>query len=124
MQVRGLQGASARGRTSAQEGVQAVGSVAQGVGFAFGIVGLFLSGWMAGRFSAKRIDPRRPSPVWQQLPSGWSRNFGSLTIYAMTQDQQAYWWVSRAGKTIIEGPAGTLAAAKLEAEREARELST
>ena len=100
-----------------------MGPVAQGVGFAFGLVGLFFSGWMAGRASVKRIDLRRPSPAWQQLPSGWSRNYGSLTIYAMTMDHEAYWWVARNGKTIIEGPAGTLSAAKLEAEREARDLS-
>lgn len=65
-----------------------------------------------------RIDSR-----WTSLPSGWSRNFGSLTIYAMTQDGNAYWWVSRGGRTIIEGPSSNLDMAKIEAEREARELS-
>lgn len=100
-----------------------MGPVASVVGFTIGAVGLFFSGWLAGRSSGKRIDLRRTSPAWQQLPSGWSRNFGALTIYAMTMDHEAYWWVARNGRTIIEGPAGTLADAKQEAEREARELS-
>lgn len=104
-----------------------MGPVAQGVGLAFGAAGLFFSGWLAGRSRERldRIDPplRKPGNNWQQLPSGWSRDCGALTIYAMTMDQEAYWWVSRNGKTIIEGPAGTLADAKQEAEREARELS-
>lgn len=60
---------------------------------------------------------------WTLLPSGWSKDCGSLTIYAMTQDGNAYWWVSRNGRTIIEGPSSSLDMAKLEAEREAHELS-
>ena len=104
-----------------------MGPVAQGIGLALGAMGMFFSGWLAGRSRERlaRIDQhlRRSTIKWQQLPSGWSRDFGSLTIYAMTMDQEAYWWVARNGRTIIEGPAGTLEAAKQEAEREARDLS-
>ena len=98
------------------------------------IVGLFLmfvSGWFIGRIwervgverekahdAVKRIDSS-----WRRMPSGWSREVKGLTIFAMTQGGDAYWWVSRNGKTIIEGPAGTLADAKLEAENEARGLT-
>jgi hypothetical protein len=41
----------------------------------------------------------------------------------MTMDDGAYWWVSRNGKTIIEGPCATLEAAQRSAEQEAKELS-
>lgn len=102
-----------------------MGPVASVVGFAIGAAGLFFSGWLAGRSSErmKQIDLRRTSLAWQQLPSGWSRNFGSLTIYAMTMDQEAYWWVTRRGRTIIEGLSPTIDLAKVEAEREAREMA-
>jgi hypothetical protein len=95
------------------------------LGMAAGLVGLFFSGFLAGSSHErlKKIDLRRSPGHWLQLPSGWSKDYGSLTIYAMTQGAEAYWWVSRNGKTIIEGPAGTLTDAKLEAEHEARELS-
>jgi hypothetical protein len=66
------------------------------------------------------------SPVtfaWEKLPSGWSRSIRGLTVYAMTQGGAAYWWVSRSGRTIIEGPADSLDLAKLNAEQEARDLS-
>jgi hypothetical protein len=111
-----LQEPPARGRQAAQEGLQAMGVM---------LCVVWIAGVMMGRVwgSIQRVPDKTPTLRWQQLPSGWSRDFGSLTIYAMTMEQEAYWWVSRNGKTIIEGPAGTLDAAKLEAEREARELS-
>lgn len=86
---------------------------------------VWLAGVTMGRVwgSIRKAPVKTPTLRWQKLPSGWSRDCGALTIYAMTMDQEAYWWVSRNGKTIIEGPAGTLADAKQEAEREARELS-
>ena len=104
-----------------------MGIVAQTVGMVIGIMGLFYSGFIAGRAHEKirKIDLgiRRSPEGWQQLPSGWSTDFGTLTIYAMTMDDGAYWWVSRNGKTIIEGPSSSLGMAKVEAEREAKELS-
>lgn len=88
----------------------------------------FIVGWLLGHKEVEIIykqpkSIRIPTPKWEQLPSGWSRSVGALTIYAMTQGGAAYWWVARNGKTIIEGPSDSLDMAKLEAEREARELS-
>jgi hypothetical protein len=102
-----------------------MGVIGQTLGFAAGAAGLFFSGWLAGRSQErlKKIDLREPSARWQQLPSGWSKDYGALTIYAMTMDDGAYWWVSRNGKTIIEGPCDTLANAQRSAEQEAKELS-
>lgn len=95
-----------------------------GVGFTIGIIGLWLSGFLVGRsWERVVVKPPRIDSRWQQLPSGWSRDVSGMTIYAMTQDGNAYWWVSRNGRTIIEGPSSSLAMAKIEAEREARELS-
>jgi len=99
--------------------------VAQGLGMTIGVLGLFYSGWLAGQSheKLKKTDLRQPVTRWQQLPSGWSKDYGALTIYAMTMDDGAYWWVSRNGKTIIEGPCDTLANAQRSAEQEAKELS-
>lgn len=85
---------------------------------------LFLSGWLAGRSWERNHRPTAPiDSIWTVLPSGWSRNVGSLSIYAMAQNGKAYWWVSRNGRTIIEGPSKNIDVAKVEAEREARELA-
>ena len=104
-----------------------MGVIGQTLGLAAGAVGLFFSGWLAGRSRERldRIDPplRKPGNNWQQLPSGWSKDYGALTIYAMTMDDGAYWWVSRNGKTIIEGPCDTLVNAQRSAEQEAKDLS-
>lgn len=72
-----------------------------------------------GKASLSRIDS-----AWMELPSGWSREVRGLSAYAMTPDgSTAYWWVSRSGRTLVEGPAASLETAKVEAEREALELS-
>lgn len=88
---------------------------------------LYWLGFAAGALfivmKRRTVAPPRIDSQWHQLPSGWSRNVGPLTAFAMTQERQAYWWVARNGRTIIEGPAGTLDMAKVEAEREAHELS-
>lgn len=87
----------------------------------------FFTGIINGVFGERWRVARRPPKIeqgdWHELPSGWSSDVRGLSVYAMTQGPAAYWWVSRNGKTIIEGPAGSLEAAKLEAEREARELA-
>lgn len=94
------------------------------MGLVIGLVGFWLSGWLMGRsweraaVKSPRIDSR-----WHELPSGWSRDLGELTAFATTHVGNAYWWVSRGGRTIIEGPSSTLEMAKVEAEREAHELS-
>lgn len=102
------------------------------MGSVIGIVALclftFVVGFLLGHKEVEIIykpskSIRVPPPKWEKLPSGWSRSVGTLTIYAMTQGSAAYWWVSRNGKTIIEGPSDSLDVAKIEAEREARDLS-
>lgn len=94
------------------------------MGLVIGLVGLWFSGFLVGRsWERVTVKPPRIDSRWHELPSGWSRNVAGMTIYAMTQDGNAYWWVSRAGKTIIEGPSSSLDMAKIEAEREAHELS-
>lgn len=71
---------------------------------------------------AQKVNPARV--FWEQLPSGWSRNVSnSVTVYATTIDGCAYWWVARNGRTVIEGPSSSLDMAKIEAEREAYELT-
>lgn len=94
------------------------------MGLAIGVVVLAISCFLMGRtWERGQAKPPRIDSKWHSLPSGWSRNVGRFTIYAMTQDGNAYWWVARNGRTVIEGPAGDLDMAKIEAEREARELS-
>lgn len=62
--------------------------------------------------------------VWRKMPSGWFFDISpGFILYAMTMSGNAYWWVSRNGKTIIEGPAASIDTAKMEAEREAHILS-
>ena len=91
---------------------------------------LFLSGWLAGRSWERTCRtqallevPLGRCPSWNELPSGWSRTVGAMTVYAMSDDGGAYWWVTRRGRTIIEGLSNNIETAKVEAEREARELA-
>lgn len=94
-----------------------------------GLVLMFVSGWFIGRVwervivERERDAPTRIDSSWRRMPSGWCREVRGMTIYAMTQDGNAYWWVSRNGKTLVEGPSRTLETAKVEAEREVRTLS-
>lgn len=94
-------------------------------GFTLFLIG-WLGGWLHHYTKPKIVIEMTGVPTglsWERLPSGWSRDMGPLTAYAMTQGGAAYWWISRRGRTVIEGPADSLEMAKLEAEREARELS-
>ena len=97
------------------------------MGLVIGVAVLSVSSFLMGRtwerLGTKTVASPRIDSQWHQLPSGWSRNVGPLTAFAMTQERRAYWWVSRNGRTIIEGPSSTIDMAKVEAEREARELS-
>ncbi len=87
------------------------------------ILGSMAFGALAHRIASTR-STKVPLVNWTELPSGWTRSFSSsVTIYATVIDGKAYWWVSRRGRTIVEGPSRSLEAAKVEAEREAYALT-
>ena len=87
-------------------------------------VAVYIAGWVAGFFWRRHRASSRKVVLaqWDRLPTGWSKDIGNMVIYAMSVDGQAYWWISRGGKTIIEGPAGSIARARAVAEREAESL--
>jgi len=115
-----LRGTSTLGRTPSAKAREVLGLIIVTALVAF-LLGIIVGAELERRPSKPALTL---SPViWDELPSGWTRTHGSLTIYAMTQDDGAYWWVSRNGKTIIEGPSRTLEAAQRAAEQEARDLS-
>lgn len=88
---------------------------------------LNLAAFWAGRFVGppRRLDttsqpvaPRR----WVRLPSGLSHDYApGVTGYVMPTDDGAYWWLSRNGRTVIEGPCETVDAGKIEVAQAARE---
>jgi hypothetical protein len=66
----------------------------------------------------RRPVTRTESKSWVELPSGWSktidREHNAFAIQISKSD--AYWWISRNGRTWIEGPAKSLDLAKKEIE--------
>lgn len=83
-------------------------------------VGLMLVAFVCGGLITKCISGTRPhrSSSWVELPSGWSRtidqNHNAYAIQISKTD--AHWWISRNGRTWIEGPAQNLEMAKKEIE--------
>lgn len=82
---------------------------------------------LRGAFSLLNPDRRtQESSVstmhWQTMPSGWSKDYGSITGYTIFDGQRYYWWLQRNNKTIIEGPARTLELAQYEVEAAVNEF--
>ena len=59
---------------------------------------------------------RRKPGGWIQLESGWSFPVGEDTaaFVIVMDDGTAYWWLKRRERTLVEGPAPTLEAARAE----------
>lgn len=86
---------------------------------------LCLLAYFFGTLSRAERTVPMTAPVlhWQTLPSGWSKNNGTLYGYAIFSEGNYYWWVRRGEKTIIEGPARTLELAQYEVEAAMHELT-
>lgn len=89
----------------------------------------FVSGWVWGRGTANKKKKqerkwrREAERSWEKLPSGWSRSGGGCDGFVTTSIGKPYWWISRRGKTLIEGPAKTLEEAQQEVERALKEFA-
>lgn len=60
-------------------------------------------------------EPWRRQGAWIQLESGWSIPLGTADAFViLLDDGTAYWWLRRKERTIVEGPAPTLEAARAE----------
>jgi len=60
---------------------------------------------------------------WNALPSGLCyETWGDLVGYVVSSVGTVYWWVTRNGRTIIEGPAASIELGKLEVECAVREF--
>lgn len=98
------------------------------VGFLSGFLGAQLGQLLTRRLEAavqKKIQPRDTvvGGNWVQLPSGWMRDDRDLAGYVANLDGgPVYWWVSRAGRTIVEGPSESLEEGRVEVEAALREF--
>lgn len=55
---------------------------------------------------------------WNELPSGWTKSLSSSTTgYAAFIGTDYYWWINRAGRTVIEGPTTSLDLAKVSVDQ-------
>ena len=79
-----------------------------------------------GRTSPKESAIDKPvwGGAWTPLVSGSFKYYGNgSTGYIMQSSAgSAYWWIVRNGKTIIEGPSGSLSSAAFESDSMAKEL--
>ena len=95
---------------------------------AVGIVGMNLACFWVGRSIGKPPAERQPiggvrHKRWVRLPSGHSQEYApGVTGYVMPTDDGAYWWLSRRGRTLIEGPCPTVDDGKREVANAAREM--
>lgn len=90
------------------------------VGYGIGIAASFAIGRKVGTRKAARksLPSPPPSDDWTELRSGWVREGGALTGYVMDRGNAGfYWWISRKGTTIIEGPADSFMDAQGEIEQ-------
>jgi hypothetical protein len=81
----------------------------------------------AGVYTARRpsSQPIAPTRKWVRLPSGFSHDYGpGLTGYVTPTDDGAYWWLSRNGRTLIEGPCRNVEAGKREVAKAAQEMGS
>ena len=64
------------------------------------------------------------SGTWVLLKSGSFKHYGNGSIGYIMQSSagNAYWWIVRNGKTIIEGPSDSIDSAALESDSMAKEL--
>ncbi len=96
--------------------------------FSAGIVGMNLACFWVGRSIGKPPAERQPiggarQKRWVRLPSGHSHEYApGITGYVMPTDDGAYWWLSRRGRTLIEGPCVTVEDGKREVAKAAREM--
>lgn len=94
--------------------------------FSAGIVGMNLACFWMGRSIGPQ--PKTGQSVakirqWVRLPSGYSHEYApGLTGYVMPTDDGAYWWLSRRGRTLIEGPCRNVDDGKREVATAAREM--
>lgn len=80
----------------------------------------FFAGMAAWKLKPRRLRSAGSIIGWVRLKSGWSRDFGDTSSFAIVVDGDARWWVKRDGVTVRSGLAGSLEDAKRAAESEAR----
>lgn len=59
---------------------------------------------------------------WRRLPSGYFREFPEALGYVFPRESDAYWWLTRQGRSLVEGTAPTVEAAQAEVEKAASEF--
>ena len=89
-----------------------------------GVIGFLLARMPFAPMAPQRIVVRaRSLPDWNTLPSGFSRQYSfDFVGYVSPTDDGAHWWISRRGRTIIEGPAANVLMAKHEVEKAAADF--
>lgn len=70
----------------------------------------------------REAQGQRQNSGWMQLPSGWVKGHDGLEAFILPDQRHFYWFVNRGGRTIIEGPAATLAIAQNEVDAALSEL--
>lgn len=96
---------------------------------AFSVFTSFATGYLLAKIptGGKPVAKKaRQTPVdgWVTLPSGlfYRDDSGTIGFVATSGDGAGYWWISRQGRTIIEGPTQTLDAGKNEVLKALREF--
>lgn len=89
------------------------------------IIGVLVGSMIVFIYKNLAAKPRRISDnKWISLPSGWSKNISEdCQAFAMNVDSKtSYWWISRKGRTLIEGPTNCIEAAMLEVDYAQKEF--
>ena len=63
-----------------------------------------------------KVPEVKQTKGWLRLPSGWSKQRGVLTGCVLQTGEVYHWWVTRNGRTIIEGPAKSILHAQNEVD--------
>lgn len=95
------------------------------IGTVLGVFAGGLAGAAVGVWWASRPPPRPPAVSWVELPSGRACHYrdGIVGYVAPRAEGGAYWWIARRGRTLVEGPCGTVGEAQREADAAVREFS-
>ena len=89
------------------------------------LIGIIWACWLSWfmRTYPKGKPDKPDASKWQELPSGWFKDFRNLTLFASDSTGESFWWICRDGTTIIMGKAQNVKVAMREVEREARDLA-
>lgn len=96
--------------------------VATGMSFVQFILG-FLMAFMYYRKNTSAHKKEERQEGWARLPSGWTHSCGECVGYVSTGSGNPYWWITRRGRTLIEGRAKNPQEAQKEVERALKEFA-